>query len=113
MELRKPDERQATDHDEFEAFVATLRRDFHRLFPQLQPRENECFFVKRDGDSSGKVWIEFAKVRQQRQVKCKITLVIEGNRAVRRIHEELAPEETLDDTALCPVDTPSQAARRR
>lgn len=113
MELQELTERRCAEHDEFEAFVATLRRDFRRLFPQLQPRENECFFVKRDGASSGKVWIEFAKIRQQRRVKCKITLIIEGNRAVRRIHEELAPEEEMADTALCPVDTPSHAVGQR
>jgi hypothetical protein len=87
--------------DEFSDLVESLRNDFRRVFPFLRPKEDECFFVKRNDDqTSGKVWIEFIKMHDGRRVRSRITVVIEENRAVRRSQEETDVEEQVESTAL-------------
>jgi hypothetical protein len=89
------------EQDEFSDLVESLRNDFRRVFPFLRPKEDECFFVERNDDkSSGKVWIEFIKMLDGRRVRSRITVVIEGNRAVRRSQEETDVEEQVESTAL-------------
>jgi hypothetical protein len=100
MSLLQENPVQSETSDEFAALVETLRKDFQRLFPHLRPREHECFFVEQsENKSSGKVWIEFIKERDRRPVRCRITIMIERNRAVRRIQEEKESLEALEDTA--------------
>jgi hypothetical protein len=88
----------------FDAVVDRLRRDFHRVFPHLRPREHEAFFVERNPDGhSGKVWIEFIKSRNDLPYRCRITIIIEHNRATRRTQDEIELDEAVADTSLiCP-----------
>jgi hypothetical protein len=90
-----------TGQDEFSDLVEALRKDFRRVFPHLRPKENECFFVQQNDDqTSGKVWIEMIRLRDERQFRSRITVVIEGNRVIRRVQEETEMEEQLENTAL-------------
>jgi hypothetical protein len=104
MNLVQTDSPDLQVEDEFTSLVDSLRMDFRRLFPHLGPREHECFFVEQHEDkSSGKVWIEFIKERGGAAVRCRITIIIAGNRPIRRVHEETEPEDELENTSfICP-----------
>jgi hypothetical protein len=89
------------NQDDFAALVETLRNDFRRVFPHLRSKEAECFFVQRgDNKTSGKAWIEFIKERDGVPVRCRITIMIEDNRAIRRIQDEIELDEALESTSF-------------
>jgi hypothetical protein len=98
MHTPTPDET-VLAHDQFEAIVETLRRDFWRLFPHLRELEHECFFVSRNDDGlSGKVWIEFDTMRNGETVRRRITMIIKENRPVRRLEEVVDSHGQLENT---------------